>query len=710
MSGAKQLPIGWQPCVLGEISQLIRGVTYTKAEASKEPESGRVPILRAVNIGIALNFDDMVYVPAERVSNLQVLQRGDILIAASSGSIGVVGKAAALRDNWNGSFGAFCMAIRPDAGTGGRLLSYFLQTTEYRLKASSLAAGSNINNLTRHHLESLQYRLPPLAEQRRIVAKIEELFSDLDAGVAALERVKANLKRYRAAVLKAAVEGKLTTEWRKKNPPTETGQQLLKRILAERQKKWEEEQLRKFAEKGKTPPKDWKEKYQPPLLPGTVGLPVLPDGWCWAAMSQIGILDRGRSRHRPRDASFLYGGSYPFIQTGEISRANGVITSYAHTYSDAGLAQSRLWPEGTLCITIAANIAKTAVLGIQACFPDSVVGFLPAREVAVTGYVDFCIRSLQRSLESAASATAQKNINLATLQSLQVSLPPIAEQQQIVAEAERRLSVADAVAAEVERSLQRASGLRQAILKRAFEGKLVAQDPADEPAAALLERIKAQRSAASAKPKLAKPARSTRPKLSQKVWLARATIAAYAINALADQPTFGHVQLQKFLYLAQEHIGVDLQFEFEKQAAGPFDKDIYKIEFNAKQQKWFYATGNRGDAARYAVGPKIQDRLTWADRMFKKQLPDIDKLIEHLRGMNTEQAELFATIYAVWRELLSSGTPSTAENIIQGLFAWHESKKRFTRQRIEKCIKWMRERGYVPAAMTASLAARRWIS
>ena len=94
-------------------------------------------------------------------------------------------------------------------------------------------------------------------------------------------------------------------------------------------------------------------------------------------LDSLGGLDRGQSRHRPRDAAFLFGGDYPFIQTGDVANSNGWITSDSQTYSEAGLAQSRLWQKGTLCITIAANIAKTGILTFDACFPDSVVGFLP---------------------------------------------------------------------------------------------------------------------------------------------------------------------------------------------------------------------------------------------------------------------------------------------------------------------------------------------
>ena len=148
----------------------------------------------------------------------------------------------------------------------------------------------------------------PLHEQHRIVAKIEELFSDLDAGVAALKRAKANLKRYRAAVLKAAVEGKLTEEWRAKNPPKEPAAKLLERILKERRKKWEEDQLAAYEANGKQPPKNWRDKYQEPAGPDTANLPALPEGWCWAAVEQLGDVQLGtaafsEASHRPTHAA-----------------------------------------------------------------------------------------------------------------------------------------------------------------------------------------------------------------------------------------------------------------------------------------------------------------------------------------------------------------------------------------------------------------------
>lgn len=152
-----------------------------------------------------------------------------------------------------------------------------------------------------------------------------------------------------------------------------------------------------------------------------------PRAWPTPAFGSVGTLDRGRSRHRPRGAAELYGGPYPFIQTGDIANSGGRVTRYSSTYSELGLTQSKLWPRGTLCITIAANIAKTGVLEFDACFPDSVVGFLPG-ETQRTEFVQAWLHFLQPTLEANAPQAAQKNINLEILRNLPIPTPPLALQ------------------------------------------------------------------------------------------------------------------------------------------------------------------------------------------------------------------------------------------------------------------------------------------
>lgn len=154
--------------------------------------------------------------------------------------------------------------------------------------------------------------------------------------------------------------------------------------------------------------------------------------WQPKRLDELGTVARGRSRHRPRDAAHLYGGPHPFIQTGDVKHAGLYITDFTQTYSDAGLEQSRLWPAGTLCITIAANIADTAILGIDACFPDSVIGFVPDPVQADARFVKYLFDATikQRAQQFSQGAT-QDNLSQEKLLSLEFDVPGLIEQRRI---------------------------------------------------------------------------------------------------------------------------------------------------------------------------------------------------------------------------------------------------------------------------------------
>lgn len=155
--------------------------------------------------------------------------------------------------------------------------------------------------------------------------------------------------------------------------------------------------------------------------------------WALLTLNEIGTLQRGRSRHRPRYAFHLYGGNYPFIQTGEIREARKYVRKFEQTYSDAGLQQSKLWPKGTLCITIAANIAELAILGFDACFPDSVLGFLPDQTKANLDFVYYTLVHFQSELKHAGEGSVQDNINLGTFENRRFPVPELPEQEGIAA-------------------------------------------------------------------------------------------------------------------------------------------------------------------------------------------------------------------------------------------------------------------------------------
>jgi type I restriction enzyme S subunit len=346
-------------------------------------------------------------------------------------------------------------------------------------------------NLTHGRFFRLKVPVAPLNEQGRIVAKIEELFSDLDAGVAALKRAKANLKRYRAAVLKAAVEGKLTEEWRAKHPANESASDLLARILKERRQKWESEQLTKFAAADKEPPSNWREKYIEPTPPVTKGLRELPDGWCWASINQIAeCLDNQRIPVNKAERA---------NRTGDVPYygANGLV----------GYIDDFIFDEPLVLV-----VEDETFVGREKPFSYLITGkawvnnhahILRSTSATTTEFLNYALM-FYPFIPMTTGTTARRKLTKQRLLEAPFALPPLNEQVEIAQAIEVRLSNVDYTDASIDASLVRSSRLRQSILKHAFEGKLVPQDPKDEPASTLLTRLaenRAQVSQSTTKPK-----------------------------------------------------------------------------------------------------------------------------------------------------------------------------------------------------------------
>ena len=241
----------------------------------------------------------------------------------------------------------------------------------------------------------------------------------------------------------------MSTEWLKKYsipiPPISEQQQIVSELdllsgVIEKQKAQLEE-LDKLAQS---------------IFYDMFGDPVTNEkGWELRKLKELGELGRGVSKHRPRNAPELLGGSMPLIQTGDVSNSGMYITSYSSTYSEIGVAQSKVWQAGTLCITIAANIGNCAILTFDACFPDSVVGFIANENVALKEYVYYIFERMQSILEANAPAVAQKNINLKILDELLIPLPPLTLQQEFAAKVEQ----IESMKAKVRQSLTEAETL-----------------------------------------------------------------------------------------------------------------------------------------------------------------------------------------------------------------------------------------------------------
>ena len=197
------------------------------------------------------------------------------------------------------------------------------------------------------------------------------------------------------------------------------------------------------------------------------------NGWEEKTLEQISTtFGRGKSKHRPRNDPALYGGRYPFIQTGDVRNAGHFITAFSQTYSEAGLAQSKLWPKGTICITIAANIAETGILGFDACFPDSVIGVVPNPNEAEVGFVEYLLQSFKVRIQALGQGSAQANINMGTFENERFPFPGVAEQRRIVAKLDDLSEETQHLESLYQRKLTALDELKKSLLTQAFSGAL----------------------------------------------------------------------------------------------------------------------------------------------------------------------------------------------------------------------------------------------
>ena len=430
-----KVPQGWARCQLGDYARLKNGFAF-KSTAYTEISSETVPVIRISDINQKIASD----VTASHVHVTDAapgfeIRRGDLLIAMSGATTGKFGIYGGAEPAYQNQRVGNIKLIDPHLGIPS-FRNYLVASLSQEIYKT--AYGGAQPNISGGDIEQLEIFLPPLPEQKRIADKLDSVLARVDACRDRLDRLPALLKRFRQSILAAATSGRLTEDWR-------VGQEI----------SWEEVHL-----------------------------------------SDIGEFGRGKSKHRPRNDPRLYGGPHPFVQTGDVTGSEGVIRKHTQTYSDFGLAQSKLWPAGTLCITIAANIADTAILSYPACFPDSIVGFSPDESKCSAHFVKWVIDVIKEDLERFAPATAQKNINLGILSEIAFKLPSLPEQTEIVRRVEILFAFADRLEARLASARRQVGQLTPALLAKAFRGELVAQDPADEPAAELLKRIAAQREVA----------------------------------------------------------------------------------------------------------------------------------------------------------------------------------------------------------------------
>ena len=396
-----------------------------------------------------------------------------------------------------------------------RFLSYAVGSPRVRSQVLAITKGVAQLKVSLGRFSGVRFPFPPVGEQRRVADALDSLFSRLDDAVASLERVQRNLKRYRAAVLQAAVEGRLVpTEAelaRAKGRSFEPASELLTRILAERRRRWEESELAKLRAKGKDPKNDaWKKKYVEPSVPDTTELPELPAGWCWASVDQLGEVSGGLTKNASRDTGEL---KRPYLRVANVYADRLALDDVSHIGLQESELERVLLARGDLLV-VEGN-GSIDQIGRVALWDGSIDGCVHQNHIIKVRFHPTVLSrwglrwllasSGRRVIEKAASSTSGLHtLSISKIQSLPVPLPPLAEQGRVEAEWARLMSVEEQNLTTIRLTLSRCRRLRQSILKWAFEGKLVDQNRSDEPASVLLERIRAERDSSAA------PVRRTR--------------------------------------------------------------------------------------------------------------------------------------------------------------------------------------------------------
>lgn len=468
------------------------------------------------------DVNQMDFTPTE--AEIYELRDGDILLSEASGSPSEVGKPAVWHKEVPGAcFQNTLIRVRAPKELVPFLHRHFLHDAVTGRFATA-SRGVGIHHLGALALNNWRVILPPLPEQERNTEALDSYLTRLDAAAEGLRRVEANLKRYRASVLKAAVEGRLVpTEAalaKREGRAYEPASVLLARILKERRRRWEESELAKMKAKGEPPKNDnWKSKYQDPAAPDTTNLPALPEGWCWATVETVGDVLLGRQR-APQYLAGRY--AKPYLRVANVKDDRLDFSDLEEMdFDPCHFEKYQLRPSDILVSEGQSPelVGQSAIYpgGIPSlCFQKTLHRFRPVPGGPSAQFAQLVFRSHVKSGIFMRLASITTNIAHLTLEKFEAApfpLAPVREQERIVEEAARLLSQADELGAGVRSDLMRVNRLRQSILTWAFEGKLVDQDPNDEPASVLLERIRAQRTDGEA---AQKPKGASRPSRGRK--------------------------------------------------------------------------------------------------------------------------------------------------------------------------------------------------
>lgn len=704
------LPQGWEWARLGEITDIIRGITFPASEKTKEPASGRIACLRTANVQKKIEWSDLLYIDRTFMSKNSQLVRQDDIVMSMANSRELVGKVAVVSEMpvKEATFGGFLGVLRTHKVAPLYVL-HLLNTSYARSSLIDAASQTtNIANISLGKLNPFLVPVPPISEQHRIVAKIDELMARCDeleklriaqqgarltVHAAAIKQllniaepgrhqraqtflaehfgelytVKENVAELRKAILQLAVMGKLVPQ----NPDEQPASELLQEIEAEKQRLAKEGKIK--VPKSLPPVTEEEKPY------------ALPQGWEWARLGNLALSsDSGWSPQ-----------CLPGMRKGQDW---GVLKVSAVSWGKFNPDENKALPasqnprldcevkSGDFLISRANTdelVARSVVVDYappHLMMSDKIVRFTLSCSVNKTflNIVNGAPYSRAYYIENASgTSSSMKNVTRETMSLLPISLPPLQEQHRIVAKIDTIMALCDSLEQQIDASTSKQTKLLNALIRAQSQGEAVED---------------AQQSSHST---------------AQVIDLAtyRASIGCYAFSKLANAQDFGRTAAAKVLYLAEAHVGLKLNLTPKREAAGPYDPWIREFESQGQNNRWFEVHEktliNGRKKTEYRCLSALSEPAAKAETLMALgQKAEFDRLIYALANKKTEEVEIIATLFAVWNDCLIDGIPPTDEQIIIELREnWHERKARFTPAELGRWLDWLRKENIVPRGL-----------
>jgi len=604
----------------------VRGIAFNPKDISDSPLPDYVPVLKANNIKErGIDTSNLIYIHKSKIKPEQFIKKGDLLLAASSGSKDIVGKNIFFENDFEGSFGAFCKLVRPKENIHPKFVGVFFKTPIYKRHIRRLINGALINNLKNEHVDSLLIPTLNIADQiqiANILSKAETLIEQRKQSIALLDEL-----------LKSSfLEMFGNPSSNKNNWVTLTLKQLSLR----------------FSD-------------------GPFGSNLKTEHYSDVGVQVVRLQNIGINEFVEKDISYV-----------KLEHYQTILKKYS-CYSGDIVIATMGEPNIRACIVpkhinVAVNKADCVLFRVN---PELTNSYFISHLLNQKGFL-FLATSFIHGQTRARISSGQ-------LAKISIPVPPLKLQTQFAQLVEKT----EALKEQYKNSLQELENLYGSLSQQAFKGELVSKK-SDAKVIALAPETKL------AKPELNK----------QQAFLRKLMLASHIIYELCEESTFGHTKLMKLLYLSEQAGGMALQTNYKKFAAGPFDgkmltlldQEFVKNKWFGIEKKTFTISGKQREATVYKKTEKSLLYKKHFDNYFESEAETINRIIELFRKEKTQTAEIVATLYFAWKELVTANTMISEDSLVKGFYQFHQEKKKFTKEQILMGYNYMKENKIYPLA------------